>query len=165
MSSFICAPHVLFHGQQFTYIFSFTVSCRLLLSCYFCSLLLDRSVDQITVLLLPFSVVGQVCGSNHCPVTSVLCCWTSLSIKPLSCYFCSVLLDKSDHQTTVLFLLFSAVGQVCRSDHCPVTSVLCCWTILSIRPLSCSFCSLLLDNSVDQTTVLFLLFSTVGQFC
>jgi hypothetical protein len=41
--------------------------------CYFCFLMLNSYVDQTTVLLLQFSVYEQVSGSNHCPITSVLC--------------------------------------------------------------------------------------------
>jgi len=135
------------------------------MSCYFCSLLLNRSVDQTSVLLLLFSAVHQVCGSNHSPVTSVF-----------------LLLYRSANQTSVLLLLFFAVEQVCRSNHslvtsvfavgqacksnlCSVTSVLFCWTVLWIKPLSCYFCSLLLNSSVDQTIVLLLLFSSFEQFC
>jgi hypothetical protein len=107
------------------------------LYCYFCSLLFNRYVDQTSVLLLLFSSVEQFCGSNHCPVTSFLFCLTVLWIKPLSCYLCFLLLNSFVDKTTVLFLLFSLVEQVCESNHCPVTSVLCCWNCPCLEQLSC----------------------------
>ena len=71
------------------------------------------------------------------PVTSVLSCWTGLWIKPPSCYFCSLLLNRSVDQTTVLSLPFSAFELVCGSNYCLVTSVLCCWNCPCLEQISC----------------------------
>jgi hypothetical protein len=74
--------------------------------CYFCFLPLTRSVDQTSVLLLMLSTVDQVCWSNICPVTSVSYCWPGLLIKHLSCYFCSLLLNKSEDETTYCYFCY-----------------------------------------------------------
>jgi hypothetical protein len=67
--------HVSFHRQQFTSFCFFWLFHADGYGAYcFCSLLLNRSVDHITVLLLLFSAVEQVRRSNRCSVTSALCC-------------------------------------------------------------------------------------------